>query len=183
MRTPQAHEAKARITEFLAKVRAGKGATVIRHNRGVDRMARMGKAIREAQSHAIARALTRGSARRVSRVPADCGQSPTALPWCYRSKTGGLMSATTTLKLPDDLKARIAIVAEQTGKTPHAFMVEALRIQTELAERRREFVQSARLSEQEVAEYGLVYDADEVFSYLRDRLAGRPTQDPKTVKL
>ncbi len=93
------------------------------------------------------------------------------------------MSATTTLKLPDDLKARIAIVAEQTGKTPHAFMVEALRMQTELAERRREFIQSALLSEQEVAQYGLVYDADEVFSYLRDRLAGRPTQDPKPVKL
>jgi antitoxin (DNA-binding transcriptional repressor) of toxin-antitoxin stability system len=54
MRTPQAHEAKVRITEFLAKVRAGKGATVIRHNRGVDRMVQMGKAIREARSHAIA---------------------------------------------------------------------------------------------------------------------------------
>ena len=93
------------------------------------------------------------------------------------------MSATTTLKLPDDLKARIAIAAEQTGKTPHAFMVEALQMQTELAERRREFVQSAVLAEQEVAQYGLVYDADEVFSYLRDRLAGRPAQDPKPVKL
>lgn len=93
------------------------------------------------------------------------------------------MSATTTLKLPDDLKARIAVVAEQTGKTPHAFMVEALQMQTELAERRRKFVQSALLAEQEVAPYGLVYDADEVFSYLRDRLAGRPAQQPKLVKL
>lgn len=93
------------------------------------------------------------------------------------------MSATTTLKLPDDLKARIAVVAEQTGKTPHAFMVEALQMQTGLAERRREFAQSALLAEQEVAQCGLVYDADEVFSYLRDRLAGRPAQQPKLVKL
>lgn len=93
------------------------------------------------------------------------------------------MTATTTLKLPDDLKARIATAAEQAGKSPHAFMVEALQMQTDLAERRREFVQSALLAEQEVAQYGLVYDADEVFSYLRDRLAGRPTQDPKPVKL
>jgi predicted transcriptional regulator len=77
------------------------------------------------------------------------------------------MSVTTTLKLPDELKARIAVAAEQTGKTPHAFMVEALRMQTELAERRREFVQSALLAEQEVAQYGLVYDADEVFSHMR----------------
>jgi len=62
-------------------------------------------------------------------------------------------------------------------------MVEALRMQTELAERRREFVQSAVLAEQEVAQYGLVYDADEVFSYLRGRLEGRPAQEPKPVKL
>jgi hypothetical protein len=54
MRTPQAHEVKARFTEFLAKVKAVKGATVIRHNRGGDRMAQMGKAICEARSHAIA---------------------------------------------------------------------------------------------------------------------------------
>lgn len=93
------------------------------------------------------------------------------------------MSATTTLKLPDELKARIAVAAEQTGKTPHAFMVEALQMQTALAERRREFVQSALLAEQEVAQYGLVYDADEVFSYLRDRLDGRPARQPKPVKL
>ena len=93
------------------------------------------------------------------------------------------MSATTTLKLPDDLKARIAVAAEQAGKTSHAFMVEALQMQTELAERRREFVQSALLAEQDVAQYGLVYDADEVFSYLRDRFADRSAQEPKPVKL
>lgn len=93
------------------------------------------------------------------------------------------MTATTTLKLPDDLKARIASAAKQAGKTSHAFMVEALQMQTDLAERRREFIKSALLAEQEVAQYGLVYDADEVFSYLRDRLAGHPAQDPKPVKL
>lgn len=87
------------------------------------------------------------------------------------------------MKLPDDLKARIAVAAEQTGKTPHAFMVDALQMQTELAERRREFVQSALLAEQEVIQYGLVYDADEVISYLRDRLAGQTAKEPKLVNL
>ncbi len=93
------------------------------------------------------------------------------------------MTATTTLKLPDDLKARIATAAEQAGKTPHAFMVEALQLQTELAERRREFVQEALLAREEVAEYGLVYDADEVFSYLRARLEGKPAKQPDPSKL
>ena len=54
MRSPQAHEVKAQITEFLAKVKTDKRATVIRHNRGIERMAQMTKAIREAQAHAAA---------------------------------------------------------------------------------------------------------------------------------
>jgi predicted transcriptional regulator len=93
------------------------------------------------------------------------------------------MSATTTLKLPEELKARVAAAAESAGKTPHAFMVEALTAQTALAERRREYVASAAKAEQEVAEYGLVYDADEVFSYIKAKLEGKRTRRPKAVKL
>lgn len=93
------------------------------------------------------------------------------------------MTATTTLKLPETLKSRIARIAEAEGKTPHAFMVEALQAQTELAERRREFVESALLARQEVAEYGLVYDADEVFSYLQDRLEDQQAKRPSPTKL
>ena len=37
-------------------------------------------------------------------------------------------------------------------------------------------------AEQEVAEYGLVYDADVVFSYLQDTLAGKRARRPKAVK-
>ncbi|KAF0098315.1 MAG: hypothetical protein FD187_3041 [bacterium] len=54
MRSPQVHEVKAQITEFLAKVKAGQGATVIRHNRGIERMAQMTKSIREARAQAMA---------------------------------------------------------------------------------------------------------------------------------
>lgn len=90
------------------------------------------------------------------------------------------MTASTTLKLPDALKSRIASIAEAEGKSPHAFMVEAIQAQTELAERRREFVESALLARQEVAEYGLTYDADQVFSYLRDRLEGKQAKRPSS---
>lgn len=94
-----------------------------------------------------------------------------------------MSSATTTLKLPDTLKARIANAAEAVGKTSHAFMIDALQAQTELAERRREFVNAAIMAEQEVAQYGLVYDADEVFSYMRAKLEGRTIDHPAPVKL
>jgi len=93
------------------------------------------------------------------------------------------MTSTTTLKLPEELKARIASAAQKAGKTPHAFMIEALAAHTALAERRREFLASAYAAEQEVAEYGLVYDADEVFSYLRDKVTGKRAKRPRPVKL
>ena len=93
------------------------------------------------------------------------------------------MAATTTLKLPENLKRRITTLAKAAGKTPHAFMVEALVTQAALAERRREFVASALASEQEVAKYGLVYDSDEVFSYLKARLEGKKAKRPKPTRL
>ena len=93
------------------------------------------------------------------------------------------MSSTTTLKLSEELKARIAGAAKASGKTQHAFMIEALAAQTALVERRKEFVASALAAEQEVAEYGLIYDADEVFSYLKAKLDGKRAKRPKPGKL
>lgn len=92
------------------------------------------------------------------------------------------MASPTTLKLTDDLKRRIAPLARSTGKTPHAWMVEALEVQAALAERRREFVASAHAAEQEVAQYGLVYEADEVFAYIANKVAGNKPKRPKPVK-
>ncbi len=93
------------------------------------------------------------------------------------------MATTTTLKLPDPLKARIASAAGYAGKTSHAFMLEALQAQTELAERRREFVDAALKAREEVAQYGLVYDADEVFSYIQALSQGKEAERPAPIKL
>ena len=56
------------------------------------------------------------------------------------------MIATTTLKLPAPLKARIAPLAEAAGKTPHAWMVDALEAQVALAEMREAFIADAEAS-------------------------------------
>lgn len=90
---------------------------------------------------------------------------------------------TTTLKLPETLKDRVVTAAAAAGKSPHAFMVEAIERQTELAERRRAFVDSALTAEQEVAQYGVVYDGDEVLSYLKARLEGKQAARPRKRKL
>ncbi len=93
------------------------------------------------------------------------------------------MTASTTLKLPDELKIRIASVAAAAGKSAHAWMVEAIESQAALAERRRAFVASALKAEEEVAQYGLVHDADEVFSYIKAKIEGRAAKRPKARKL
>jgi len=93
------------------------------------------------------------------------------------------MPASTTLKLPENLKKRIAPLASSAGKTPHAWMVEALEMQAALAEKRKMFVAAALAAEKEVKKTGLVYDADDVFAYLKDKLAGKKPKRPRSVRL
>jgi len=90
--------------------------------------------------------------------------------------------AATTLKLPDHLKARIAPLAEAAGKTPHAWMVEALETQAELAELRRSFIRDALDSATEVDQGGPLYAMEDVHAYIRARAAGRAAERPRPVK-
>lgn len=90
--------------------------------------------------------------------------------------------ATTSLKLPDELKQRAIAAAEQQGVSPHAFMVSAIEQAARAAEQRRSFISEALAAEQEALESGLAYDAGEVHQYLRARLhdnsATPPTAKP-----
>ena len=92
------------------------------------------------------------------------------------------MATATTLKLPDPLKVRINAAAEAAGKTPHAFMIEALTEQTERDERRRDFLNAAIAAEKETANTGITYDADEVHACLRARISGKARRRPRQIK-
>lgn len=92
------------------------------------------------------------------------------------------MATTTTLKLPDSLKKRIAPLADSAGKTPHAWMVEAIETQATLAEKRKAFVAAALAAEEEVKRTGLVYRAADVHRYIRARAAGKKAPRPRLVK-
>jgi predicted transcriptional regulator len=91
------------------------------------------------------------------------------------------MSETTTLKLPEKLKRRIAPLAKSADKTPHAWMLEALELQASLAERRRSFVADALDSEKQVRKSGKAYRAEDVHRYIRARASGRKPARPKPV--
>ena len=92
------------------------------------------------------------------------------------------MPVSTTLKLPEHLKKRLGPLAKSAGKTPHAWMIDALETQATLAEKRRKFIDDARVAEKEVEETGMVYRAQDVHHYIRARAAGKKGASPKPVK-
>lgn len=79
--------------------------------------------------------------------------------------------ATTSLKLPDDLKQRAAAVAQDLGMTPHAFMVDAIRKASDAAEKHAEFVAQAKAARKKMIKTGLGFEAEAVHGYLRERIA------------
>jgi predicted transcriptional regulator len=88
------------------------------------------------------------------------------------------MSAT-SLKLPDDLKRRIARLAASVGQTPHAFMLEALAREAERAELRQQFAADADESEREAMESGMTHSLGATFDYLGARLSGKRPRRPR----
>jgi len=85
----------------------------------------------------------------------------------------------TSLKLPDNLKNRIADVVADTDKSAHAFMVEAIERQTALAEARKLFVADALAAEQAMLRSGKGYRAEEVHRYMQSKALGKKAVRPK----
>jgi predicted transcriptional regulator len=88
-----------------------------------------------------------------------------------------------TLKLPEELKMRINDLAAASGKSPHAFMIDALAAQTSRAEARGAFVASALEARQEVARYGKVMAAADVHKWLLAGAGGGKPARPRARKL
>jgi predicted transcriptional regulator len=85
----------------------------------------------------------------------------------------------TSLKLPEALKARVAAAAAESGKSAHAFMVEAIERQTRIAELRAQFVGDALAAERETVESGRAYRADDVHRYIVAKAAKRRVARPR----
>ena len=87
--------------------------------------------------------------------------------------------AVTTIKLPDELKERIADVVRDTGKSVHAFMLDAIEQQTRLAELRRHFVADALAAEADALKSGLGFSAADVHAYIEALAKGRKARRPR----
>ncbi len=92
------------------------------------------------------------------------------------------MASTTTLKLPADLKERIAPLAEAAGKTAHAWMVEAITSQADASEKRREFLHEARNRLTRFEQTRAAYRAEDVHRYFVALAAGKKVARPKSIK-
>ena len=88
--------------------------------------------------------------------------------------------AATSLKLPEDLKQRIAKLAAAAGQTPHAFMVDTLAREAERSELRERFAADSAESEREALATGKTYPLADAFDYLESRVADSKAKRPRT---
>ena len=93
------------------------------------------------------------------------------------------MSTPTTIRLDDELKARLAAAAERASKTPHAFIVDAVAGAVEQSELQADFYRVAadRLAEMLATDEGV--PLDEAIAYMRARIRGKNPSEPKPRKI
>jgi predicted transcriptional regulator len=87
--------------------------------------------------------------------------------------------STTTIRLPPDLKERIARAAERAGTTAHGFILEAIVEKAEQEERREDFHDAAERRYAEIVSSGRTVPWKEMRRYLERRLTGKKTVRPK----
>lgn len=91
--------------------------------------------------------------------------------------------STTTIRLPDELKERVAEAARLQGKTAHGYIVEAIAEKADADLRRQSFVAEAEARYAAVAATGRTIAWADMRKYLEARIDDRPTRRPTARKL
>lgn len=84
-----------------------------------------------------------------------------------------------SLRVPPEVKKKVAKLAEAQNTTSHAFMVEAIREKLEAEEARAAFHAEGKRRLARMKRSGRGIPADEVFDYLEQRALGKPAVRPK----
>jgi predicted transcriptional regulator len=90
--------------------------------------------------------------------------------------------STTTIRIEDDLKARVAASAARSGKTPHAFIVEAIAQTVAQAELDDELHQIAEERWADLIATGKTVPWEEAKAYLRAKAVGENPRRPAARK-
>lgn len=90
---------------------------------------------------------------------------------------------TTTIRLPDELKARVTAAAQRAGVSPHSFIVEAIAARTAQDEQRRELDELAEQRYATIVAGGRSVPWNEMRGWLEARVAGSKARPPAAKKL
>ncbi len=87
--------------------------------------------------------------------------------------------STTTIRLSEELKARLSAAARRAKKSPHAYILEAIQEKAEQDERRSDYLAEAEERYQRIVATGKTVPWREVRAYLQSRLEGKPSRPPR----
>ena len=91
--------------------------------------------------------------------------------------------STTTIRLPEDLKARVAAAAKHAGNTAHGFILEAIAEKADQHERRAEFEDEAEERYARIVTSGKTIPWREMRRFLEARASGKAAKRPLARKL
>jgi predicted transcriptional regulator len=90
---------------------------------------------------------------------------------------------TTTIRLPEELKAKITAAAARAGTTAHAFILDAIAEKAANEERRVDFDAQAEERYGKVVASGMTIPWSDMRAYLEKRVTGKPAKRPASRKL
>ena len=89
---------------------------------------------------------------------------------------------TTTLKLKPALVRKIRTLARKAGSTPHAWMVDAIEREADDSAAREAFYAAGEAELEKIDAGGPTYAAEDVYAYLRAKVAGKNPPRPRPIK-
>jgi predicted DNA-binding protein len=89
------------------------------------------------------------------------------------------MVATTTIRLPPKLRARIRALAKETGRSAHSLIVEAVERHAAYEEQMRTLVKDALTAEADIERIAEVYRAEDVHAWMARLAKGESAARPK----
>jgi predicted transcriptional regulator len=101
---------------------------------------------------------------------------------CYNSREGAATMPTTTIRIDDGLKERIAAAAVRAGKTPHAFIVDTIAETVEQTELDEAFHRLADKRWANVLASGKTVAWDEAKAWVEARARGERRPRPAARK-
>ena len=91
--------------------------------------------------------------------------------------------STTTIRLPDDLKARVARAAKRSDTTAHRFILDAIAEKTDSQDRLADFHTTAEQRYAAFVASGETVPWSRMRGYLEERLVGKNVKHPAPKKL